>query len=151
MTYKVRKANLNDLEKIVEFIFAEASDAEGITKTPNKILNGVKTGIKNPNIARYWVLENAKEELVGCSSVVKEWSDWNCAFYWWIQSMFIRAEYRGQGLMAILLDVIKAAARAENALELRLYVHKDNDRAIKAYRRAGFSAADYQIMTTTLA
>jgi hypothetical protein len=40
MLHTVRKANINDLKKIVEFIVAEASDAEGIMIEPDKILNG---------------------------------------------------------------------------------------------------------------
>jgi L-amino acid N-acyltransferase YncA len=150
MISKVRKANLNDLEKIVEFIVAEAKDAEGISKSPSKILNGVKTGIENPNIARYWVLKNEKEDLVGCVSVVKEWSDWNCAFYWWIQSIYIRPSYRGKGLMEELLQEVKHAAKHEDAIELRLYVHRDNKRAIRAYQKAGFSDSDYNIMLLPL-
>jgi len=146
----VRKANLNDLEKIVEFIVTEANDAEGIYKSPGKILKGVKAGIENPNIARYWVLENAKRDLVGCVSVVKEWSDWNCAFYWWIQSMYLLADYRGIGLMGTLLQEVTHAAKKENAIEVRLYVHKDNKRATKAYQKAGFNNSDYKMMILQL-
>ena len=40
MKYKVRNANLNDLEKLVEFIVAEANEAEGIHKASDKILRG---------------------------------------------------------------------------------------------------------------
>ena len=146
MPYTVRNANINDLEKIVEFIVAEASDAEGIAKAPDKILNGVKTGIENPSIARYWVLENTTEELVGCVSVVKEWSDWNCAFYWWIQSMYIRPGYRGKGLMKELLREVKHAGIKEDAPELRLYVHRDNKRATRVCQKPGFSKSDCDIM-----
>lgn len=29
--------------------------------------------------------------------VTKEWSDWNNCSYWWIQSVYVKPEYRGQG------------------------------------------------------
>jgi GNAT superfamily N-acetyltransferase len=146
MTYKVRKAYLSDIEKLVEFIVAEAHEAEGLIKKPDKIMNGIKTGIEDENIARYWVLENDEEGLIGCVSVIKEWSDWNCAFYWWIQSMYILPGYRGKGLMDKLLQKVKFVAENANALELRLYVHRNNERAIKAYQKAGFSCSDYGVM-----
>ena len=52
--------------------------------------------------------------------------------------------------MEELLEAVKAEARGDNALDLRLYVHKLNGRAIKAYRKSGFLDADYQIMKTDL-
>ena len=138
MKFKVRNAKLDDLDNLVEFVIAEANEAEGIIKSSEIVLNGIKAGLENPDIARYWIIENENGNPFGNVSVVKEWSDWNCAFYWWIQSMFLLPNYRGIGLMEALLKEVKLAAENENAIELRLYVHKDNDRAIKAYKKVGF-------------
>ena len=146
MKFKVRNAKLDDLDNLVEFVIAEANEAEGIIKSSEIVLNGIKAGLENPGIARYWIIENENGNPVGNVSVVKEWSDWNCAFYWWIQSMFLLPNYRGIGLMKTLLKEVKLAAENENAIELRLYVHKDNDRAIKAYKKVGFCNTDYNMM-----
>ncbi len=146
MKFKVRNAKLDDLDNLVEFIIAEADEAEGIAKPSDIVINGVKAGLEKPDIARYWIIENENGNPVGNVSVVKEWSDWNCAFYWWIQSMFLLPNYRGIGLMEALLKEVKLAAENENAIELRLYVHKDNNRAIKAYKKAGFCNSDYNMM-----
>ncbi len=150
MKYKVRNANFNDLKNLVEFTVAEANEAEGIQNASNKILNGIKAGLENPSIARYWVLENENLNPVGSVSVVKEWSDWNCGFYWWIQSMYLLPSHRGKGLMNTLLQEVKNVAMAEDAIELRLYVHRNNKRAIKAYRKSGFNDSDYDIMILRL-
>ena len=146
MKFKVRNAKLDDLDNLVEFVIAEANEAEGIIKSSEIVLNGIKAGLENPDIARYWIIENENGNPVGNVSVVKEWSDWNCAFYWWIQSMYLSPSYRGLGLMKALLKEVKLAAENENAIELRLYVHKDNDRAIKAYKKVGFCKSDYNMM-----
>jgi len=146
MKFKVRNAKLDDLDNLVEFVIAEANEAEGIIKSSEIVLNGIKAGLENPDIARYWIIENENGNPFGNVSVVKEWSDWNCAFYWWIQSMFLLPNYRGIGLMEALLKEVKLAAENENAIELRLYVHKDNDRAIKAYKKVGFCNSDYNMM-----
>ena len=150
MKFNVRNANLDDLETLVEFVVAEANEAEGIVKSPEIVLNGIKVGLENPDIARYWIIENENENPVGSVSVVKEWSDWNCAFYWWIQSMYILPAYRGMRLMETLLKEVQSAAKNENAIELRLYVHKENTRAIRAYQKAGFRNADYTMMIGAL-
>ena len=150
MKFQVRNAKLDDLDNLVEFVIAEAKEAEGIMKSSDIVLNGIKAGLENPDIARYWIIENENGNPVGNVSVVKEWSDWNCAFYWWIQSMYLLAAHRGKGLMNELLQEVKNAARIEGAMELRLYVHRNNKRAIKAYQKAGFSESDYSIMTLTL-
>jgi ribosomal protein S18 acetylase RimI-like enzyme len=93
-----------------------------------------------------WVLERENSSLVGSISVVKEWSDWHAGYYWWIQSLFIRPEYRGRNLVGLLMEAVAKKARREDAVQVRLYVHRENVRAIKAYRRQGFSEAPYLIM-----
>jgi GNAT superfamily N-acetyltransferase len=150
MTFSVRQARIDDLETLVSFTTWEAREAEGLEINENIIREGIRAGIENPAMATYWVLESEDCEIVGSVSVVKEWSDWNAAYYHWIQSMFIVEEYRGQGLMRVLVDAVRSQARKENGLEIRLYVHKDNKRARKAYRRDGFSDAPYQVMTMKL-
>jgi GNAT superfamily N-acetyltransferase len=145
MAHNVRRANIGDLEKLIEFTMAEAAEAEGISKNTDKVREGILTALNDETIASYWVLENAGE-VIGNASIVKEWSDWNAGYYWWIQSMYLAPQYRGQGLMLLLLHTIKDSARENQALELRLYVHKDNARAINAYLKSSFKDSDYRVM-----
>ena len=146
MMFSVSPATFNDLATLTSFIIAEANEAEGSHKSLEIVEKGVRAGLENPAIARYWVLETNQVQTVGSLSVVKEWSDWHAGYYWWIQSMFIHPDYRSQGLMNLLLNAVREAARDEDALAIRLYVHKNNTRAIKAYRREGFADTPYQIM-----
>ena len=64
--------------------------------------------------------------------------------------MFIVLEHRGSGLIELLLDHLADAAISSGAIDLRLYVHGSNQRAVKAYSRCGFSKAPYMIMTRRL-
>lgn len=150
MNYTVRSAEIEDLDMLVDFTLAEASEAEGSKKSSACVREGIKTALVDPSIACYWMLENQEGDLIGSVSIVKEWSDWHAGFYWWVQSMFIRPEYRGQKLMKLLLDKIRQEAKNENALEIRLYVHSHNIRAIRAYKREGFSDSPYKIMVLSL-
>jgi ribosomal protein S18 acetylase RimI-like enzyme len=91
-------------------------------------------------------LVDESDNPVGSVSALKEWSDWNAGYYWWIQSMYLTPNQRGKGRMSMLLDAVKSEMANQNGLELRLYVHKDNRSAIKAYEKSNFTHSDYKIM-----
>jgi GNAT superfamily N-acetyltransferase len=150
MALDIRRAKSADLESLVSFAVAEAKEAEGVKKDSERVRQGVTTALNDDSIARYWVLEKNNTGVIGSVSIVKEWSDWNSGYYWWIQNMYILPEFRGKGLMQQLIQALKDAARNEGALELRLYVHKNNAQAVSAYQKVGFFDADYRIMTMSL-
>ncbi|MEM8858822.1 MAG: GNAT family N-acetyltransferase [Chloroflexota bacterium] len=54
-------------------------------------------------------------------------------------------EKRGQGLMGKLLDAVVTEMERQGGLELRLYVHQGNKRAIRAYEKAGFKPSPYKL------
>ena len=143
---KVRKANLKDLKFLIEFTNNEAMEAEGITKSPQKLKAGISSALGDENKAIYWVLVNTSEIPVGSVSALKEWSDWNSGYYWWIQSMYIDPAYRGKNYMSLLLSAVIQEMDKQNGHELRLYVHKKNQAAIKAYKKSNFRESNYKIM-----
>jgi GNAT superfamily N-acetyltransferase len=144
--YVVRRALLSDLEVLVSFAVQEAKEAEGIELSPENVRRGILAALENDSLGRFWVLTRANEEAVGNVSVIREWSNWNGGYYWWIQSLFILPEFRGARLMQNLIDAVKDAAHRGGAIDLRLYVHGKNERAIKAYHKSGFSESVYRIM-----
>ncbi len=150
MAFDIRRARSADLESLVSFALAEAKEAEGITKDSERVRQGITTALHDESVAMYWVLEQNNTGVIGGVSIVKEWSDWNSGYYWWIQNMYILPEFRGKGLMERLIQALKDTARNEDALELRLYVHKNNAQAISAYQKVGFFDSDYRIMTMNL-
>jgi len=144
--YFVRRAKLTDLEKLVSFAILEAKEAEGIDLSPGNVRRGILAALQNDTLGMYWVLARENDEIIGNVSVIREWSNWSGGYYWWIQSLFIQPEFRGVGLMQKLIDTVKEEAQRGGGLELRLYVHSTNTRAIKAYRKSGFLESDYRIM-----
>jgi len=146
MTYHVREAIADDLDDLVRFTLAEAADAEGIALPADRVRRGVQTGLENPEIAHYWVLEDEAGSAVGSASVVREWSDWQAGWYWWVQSIYVEPGHRGKGAADLLLDGIRAAAHEAGAVDLRLYVHEGNAAALRFYRRYGFEDAPYRIL-----
>jgi GNAT superfamily N-acetyltransferase len=117
-----------------------------IQKYMKTLADGIKAALEDRSIAMYWVLVNEDNQPVGSASALKEWSDWNAGYYWWIQSMYIRPDYRGKGYLDLLLDAIQSEMKKQNGLELRLYVHENNQAAIRAYEKANFVFSKYRIM-----
>jgi GNAT superfamily N-acetyltransferase len=132
------------------FAAAEAQEAEGIEKAPATLRRGIETALHDETVAVYWVLVVDDDQPVGTISALREWSNWNAGYYWWIQSMYIVPEYRGKGLALQLLDTVGDEARRRGGLELRLCVHEGNVRAMKTYDAAGFSESKYKVMSRAL-
>jgi ribosomal protein S18 acetylase RimI-like enzyme len=95
---------------------------------------------------KVWVIVDQSDNLVGSVSVIKEWSDWNAGYYWWIQGMYLLPAYRGKGLMKSMIDEVESEMNKSGGLELRLYVHTENHAAIRAYEKAKFTDSKYRIM-----
>lgn len=148
--YTIRAATVADADTIVSFTLQEAREAEGIEKGADAVRRGVQAGLEDPTLARYWVAESADGRIIASISVVTEWSNFHGGEYWWVQSLFIVPEHRGRGVVEALLDHVARAAREAAALDLRLYAHQSNRRALQAYKRCGFETAPYTIMTRSL-
>ena len=148
--YAIRAATLADVDTIVAFTVREAHEAEGAELDATAVHRGVSGAFANPPRATYWVAEASGGEVVASTSIVTEWSDFHGGNYWWVQSLFIVPEHRGSGLLELLLDHLAGAAAAVGALELRLYAHRGNERAVRAYERCRFTASDYVIMRRPL-
>jgi ribosomal protein S18 acetylase RimI-like enzyme len=148
--YTIRAARRDDIATLVDFTIAEAREAEGKAPGRDAIQRGVEGAFADPPHATYWIAETQDGDVVASASALREWSNFHGAHYWWVQSLFILPEHRGHGLVEKLLDHLAAQARQAGALDLRLYAHSANERALAAYRRCGFTVAPYAIMSKSL-
>ena len=147
ISYMIRPATLDDLSVLVRFTIDEALHAEGTHLDAEAVQRGVRAGLQDPAIARYWVACAEDGLVVGSISSTREWSDWRGGDYWLVQSVYIGSDHRGTGLVDRLLETVATVAAAEQGLELRLLVHEDNARALGAYRRNGFTRSPYVVMS----
>ena len=148
-SYSIRNAEARDIDTIVSFTLREGREAENYAADQDAVRRGVAAAFEADPPARYWVAES-NGDVVASISAVREWSNFRGGYYWWIQSLFIAPEQRGTGLLDRLIDHVAAAARVDDALELRLYAHTSNARALRAYRRYGFYEAPYVLMRRSL-
>jgi ribosomal protein S18 acetylase RimI-like enzyme len=82
--------------------------------------------------------------------ITYEWSDWRNGLFWWIQSVYVRPEFRRRGIYRKMYAHIRQAASMNgNVCGLRLYVERDNQSAQTTYASLGMSKTHYLIFETT--
>lgn len=144
-----REATEADLPIIVRFVLAMARDSEGVVLQENTVTAGVRAVLADRTRGVYHLAE-ADGEIVGQALVTTEWSDWHAAEYWWLQTIYVRPEWRGRGVFDALYSHLQGHARSAGAAALRLYVHEDNVRARRAYERVGMIQPGYVVYEQTL-
>jgi len=142
---QVRFAELKDIETIAEFNTAMAWETEGKQLNPSTIRRGVRAVLDDSDYGLY-VVAQSDGEVVGCLLITYEWSDWRSSLFWWIQSLYVRPEFRRHGVFKQLHDFVRAQAlRRPEVCGIRLYVEQSNRVAQDAYRRIGMKPTAYQI------
>jgi ribosomal protein S18 acetylase RimI-like enzyme len=146
MSISIRDARAADAETIVEFNARIALETEDEKLDPETVASGVRKVLDDRSLGRYWVAE-ADGEIVGQIMTTFEWSDWRNGMLWWIQSVYIRPDYRRRGVFSRLYRHVERLAReADEVVGLRLYVEKENERAQLTYRNLGMTMTGYRIM-----
>ncbi len=141
---KVRDAIFADRQYIVEFQLAMAQETEGLVLNKEIVDLGVEAVFRDPSKGFYYVAEN-DGKVIGSLLTTFEWSDWRNGQIIWIQSVFVKKEYRGQGVFKMLYQYIKSKVEnQENGFRgIRLYVDKTNKNAQKVYERLGMESHHY--------
>jgi len=140
----IRIAIPDDAPSLVAFNQAMALETEGKTLADDKISPGVSSVFGDEKKGFYVVAENENSVIVGGLMVTYEWSDWRNAWFWWIQSVYILPEYRGQKLYSRMYDFVKQRAAASGKVcGFRLYVENDNFNAQKVYDAVGMHGSHY--------
>lgn len=145
----VRDATIDDLESLFRFNQELAGETEARHLPDDVLRQGILAALNSPNRLHYWVaVENANPFVpIGQAAVSYEWSDWRNGWIWWLQSVFVDSDHRGQGTFRALLAAIhEAAGKDEQVIGLRLYVEHENARARSVYEKLGFVPAGYEVM-----
>lgn len=144
--WHVRQGQMEDATTLLSFTLDEAVEAEGRVENQERVHKAIRLALEDPKDKALYLVVSASQDsqtLVGHCSITREWSDWNCAHYWWISSMYVRPQDRGKGAMQALLAEVDRRAKIENVPEVRIYVHKSNQRATRAWNREGFLSSEY--------
>lgn len=149
-TINVRKTTIEDAKIIVEFNQLMAIETENKKLADDVISSGVKRLMQRPEYGFYLVAENTEHTVVGTCMVTMEWSDWRDGLFWWVQSVYVKSDYRKQGIYSAMYNKIRELAAEEpDVYGFRLYVEKDNLIAQKTYEKLGMKATDYLLYEST--
>ncbi|MES2155586.1 MAG: GNAT family N-acetyltransferase [bacterium] len=145
MAILVRAATHADAPSLTRNTIAMASESEGMQLDAATVRRGTDTLLADAGKGRVFVAEHGGR-IVGSTYVTFEWSDWHDAWYWWIQSVYVAPDHRGQHVYSALYRAVQDAARAAgNVRSIRLYVAGHNDQALRAYRGHGMAETPYKV------
>ncbi len=140
---RVRSAGPDDIALMSEWAQAMAFETEQKRLDPATITRGILEGLADPQRSRYFIAEIAGEPA-GTLMFTFEWSDWRCAWWWWIQSVYVLPKHRLKGVYRAMYEHVQDMAKqAPDVCGLRLYVERDNIRAQRTYESLGMSDAGY--------
>ena len=111
-----------------------AAETEDMALDPDTVGPGVDAVLADSSLGFYLVVE-IDGKPAGQLMVTYEWSDWRNGLWWWIQSVYVRPEYRRRGVYSALhRHVAEEAQAAGGVCGLRLYVEQENTTAQQVYR-----------------
>lgn len=143
MPLLVRRAQPEDLETIVRFNAAMAQETEHLSLSHERLRKGVASILADPSKGLYFVAELAGR-VIGQIMLTYEWSDWRNGTFWWVQSVYVDPDYRGQRVFRTLYEHVAAEARRNpEVCGLRLYVERENSRAQQVYAQLGMKQTAY--------
>src|SRR5262245_901512 len=139
MPITVRQATAADAAVIVEFNSLLAEETEDLILDHAVLTAGVAAVLADPIKGRYFVaVVEEGDEIVGQLGLTYEYSDWRHGWWWWIQSVYVRPEFRRTGVFGALYAHVERQAKADpEVFGLRLYVEHENLTARETYRRLG--------------
>ncbi len=140
--FNIRRADANDIEPLVEFNQGIAIETEDFELDRDTLRAGILQLLENDQYGFYIVAE-CEGRVAGCLMITYEWSDWRNAVFWWIQSVYVHADFRRQGVYRSLYQHIQQMAREHNVCGFRLYVEKENTVAQRTYEKLGMNEAVY--------
>ncbi len=145
MSIRIRRATLRDAAVVAQFNQAIAGETEHRRLNADVLLRGVRALLKDRTKGIYFVAL-VDGVLAGQVMITYEWSDWRNGTFWWIQSVYVRKEFRRQGVFTSLYRHVEdLAKKRRNICGVRLYMERENERARKTYEKLGFKQAVYDM------
>jgi len=141
----IRQAIESDAPSIVEFQLAMAWETETLRLDEPTVVKGVAAVFADSSKGTYYVAET-DGKVVGSLLTTFEWSDWRNGTVLWIQSVYVRPEYRKRSIFSKLYKHIqKMVVDNPNLRGIRLYADKTNTPAHGVYEHLGMTAEHYQM------
>jgi len=141
----VREGTRQDANAIIGFQKAMAFETEEKLLDEAPLKSGVDT-IFDSNAKGFYLVAEVDGHVIGSLLITSEWSDWRNATFWWIQSVFVDANWRRKGVYRSMHDYVCALADSRGDIcGIRLYVERSNTRAQQTYKDLGMTHSHYDL------
>ncbi|MBC7656643.1 MAG: GNAT family N-acetyltransferase [Frankiaceae bacterium] len=141
----VRAANAGDVSLMARWAEAMAFETENKQLDLGIVSRGITIGVADPARSLYFMAD-IDGEPVGTLMFTFEWSDWRCAWWWWIQSVYVAPAHRRKGVYrALYAHVLEMAKARTDVCGLRLYVERENANAQRTYESLGMVDSGYRM------
>jgi GNAT superfamily N-acetyltransferase len=138
----IRKATISDAPSIIDFQLKMAWETEKMELDKNTVTKGVNAVFDDKARGEYFVA--GSDDIVIASLLITfEWSDWRNCNVWWVQSVYVKPEFRRQGIFRKMYLQVRNLAEKQGIAGLRLYVETRNIQAKKTYEALGMSSEHY--------
>jgi GNAT superfamily N-acetyltransferase len=135
---KITKAKVEDIDHLVELFdayrmfYGKESDIEGAREFLEDRLSGIESQI-------FIALEEEDgEEILGFVQLYPLYSSTRMKRLWLLNDLYVRPEFRGQGISKKLIERAKILCRETKACGLILETAKDNTIGNQLYPAVGF-------------
>lgn len=140
----IKQENLDHLDFIVICQIKMAYETEKLKLDKQVVRQGVRFAI-NSQYADYFIAFQSNKPIATLM-ITYEWSDWRNQFCWWIQSVYVTTELRGQGVFKNFYQYIQnLSLSSETVSGLRLYVDKTNFKAKEVYHKVKMNNDHYEL------
>lgn len=141
----IRRATKDHMPAIINFQMEMAYETEGLKLDKNILEKGVKAVFEHPEKGIYFIAEH-EGQVVASTLLTPEWSDWRNGKVLWIQSVYVLPAFRGKGVFKDMFSELKLMMQADESIKgFRLYVDKNNKKAIEVYKKLGMDGDHYQL------
>lgn len=142
---RIQTALPEHLDLLIAFQQAMAKESEGMELSQKTLYEGIKAVLENPTKGKYYIALHGNE-VAGCMMHTYEWSDWRNAYVIWIQSVYVKPEYRRRGVFRQFYAFTqKQVQENKQFCGIRLYVEQNNEAAIATYRALGMDDGHYRL------
>lgn len=132
----IRPAVARDLPELVELCSLHAAYERSDYQVEGKI-KALGNHLFADNPPFYALVVEQDGHLIGYASYMKQYSTWDAEYYLYMDCLFLKENFRGQGIGISLMNKIKEEAIRLECAHIQWQTPDFNVRAIKFYRRIG--------------
>lgn len=143
MESKIRDMTIQDKASVLEMMQVFYASPAVFTNGSEEIfLNDIENCISDNPYLEGYIIENS-DGILGYAMLAKSFSTEFGKPCFWIEDLYIKDQYRGLGLGKTFFDFI---TKKYTDCIFRLEVEEENERAIKLYKKCGFTVLPYMEM-----